>query len=606
MNDRCFTAVLVATGPLHLGSGEGGFATDLPLLRDARGWPYIPGTHIAGRLREIATRLAPALGWETCVVLEPGRVAAGGACRCEVCRVFGDRQPAEVGSGDDARASAVWCFDARPEKPDAVRAVVRDGVGIDRRTGASAAEAGALYDAEWFPAGTTFRLRVEIEHGADDLAERVLAVALSEWKAGRGRIGGGAARGGGAFELRGEAFRRADLASPDGLMAFLGTKTDPARADEVEGWLAGRVAEVRDATPAEPHAADRWPVGAVGSFASLSFELAFDGPLLVNDPAVALANAVSFAPVFAGNDWERPMLPGSSVRGVLRAQAERIARTVSARTAGGLAAFAAACAACDPFRTRAGDEHEVLRACSAVAEAKERKAGDDLDVDLYFDQEAKERCLACALFGSTRQGSRLWIADALHAGSPSFRLRDFVAIDRFTGGALDGAKFDALPLYSPVFRVELLLWEPAEWELGALALALRDLHDGLATLGAHGSRGFGRAKVREVALSIGRVGSRGPAFPAEGAPERGPRTSGVFAVDEWTGRDAVALAELAHRREWTKDFLAACGRARRDPSADPPLRDAYFGVTTEDGVRMEDLYPLTVNLDELEAAHAGS
>lgn len=602
MNDRCFTALLAATGPLHLGSGEIGIATDLPLLRDACGQPYIPGTHIAGRLREIATRLAPALGWESCVALDPARRAADKICGCKVCQVFGDRRPSEGKTENDARASTVWCFDARPDPPGGVRTVVRDGVGIDRRTGASAAEAGALYDAEWIPAGTTFRLRVEIEHGADELAERVLSVALSEWKAGRGRIGGGAARGGGAFELQGEQFHQADLSSGDGLMAFLMGEQGSARGDVVEKWLDRRVAEVRKAAPTEPVPAAEWPVGAVCSFASLSFDLAFDGPLLVNDPAVALANAVSFAPVFAGSDWERPVLPGSSVRGVLRAQAERIARTVSARTAGGLAEFAAACAACDPFRTREGDEGDALRACSAIAEARERTTRKEIP----FADEARERCLACELFGSTRQGSRLWIADASHAGSPSFRLRDFVAIDRFTGGALDGAKFDALPLYSPVFRVELLLWEPAEWELGALALALRDVHDGLATLGAHGSRGFGRAEVRRVTLDVGRIGDRGPGLPADDEPKREPRKSGVFAVGEWVGTDAVALAELAQRKGWAETFVERCSHPRREVSADPQARDAYFGVTTEDGVRMEDLYPLTVNLDELEAAYAGS
>jgi CRISPR/Cas system CMR subunit Cmr4 (Cas7 group RAMP superfamily) len=33
MNDRSFTARVVTTAPVHLGSGEVGLATDLPLLR---------------------------------------------------------------------------------------------------------------------------------------------------------------------------------------------------------------------------------------------------------------------------------------------------------------------------------------------------------------------------------------------------------------------------------------------------------------------------------------------------------------------------------------------------------------------------------------------
>jgi CRISPR/Cas system CSM-associated protein Csm3 (group 7 of RAMP superfamily) len=589
MNDRSFMADLVTTAPVHLGSGEGGLATDLPLLRDPRGCPYVPGTHVAGRLREIATRLAPALGWEACVALVPDRVKPDEPCGCQVCRVFGDRRPSEEANGDRARASLVWCFDALLDRESkGVRALVRDGVGIDRRTGASAAKAGALYDAEWIPAGTTFCLRVEIEHGADDLAEQVLALALSEWKEGRGRIGGGAARGGGAFELVDPRFSRADLSSADGLMAFL-------RADEPEkdaDWLERRVAELRR----DGGDANALPAGAVGSYARLSFELAFDGPLLVNDPPVALAHAVSFAPVFAGSDWEKPVLPGSSIRGLLRAQAERIARTVSARHAQGLAGFAASCAACDPFSSR--DATDALRACAAVADECERKTRTDLTPEV----EEASRCLGCALFGSTRQGSRLWIADAQLKGDARFRLRDFVAIDRFTGGALEGAKFDALPLYSPTFRVEMLLWEPAAWELGALALALRDVHDGLATLGAHGSRGFGRAAVQDVVLHVGRIGGRGPALPD--ASRLGP--SGVFQVDAWESPNAgpAELARLAAEAGWIGAFVGECTREKpRREIGEGSVRDSYFGVTTEDGHRMEDLYPLTVDLAALEVAH---
>jgi CRISPR/Cas system CSM-associated protein Csm3 (group 7 of RAMP superfamily) len=603
MNDRSFTAQLVTTAPVHLGSGETGLATDLPLLRDSGGCPYVPGTHIAGRLREIATRLAPALGWTTCVALDPECGEPGKPCNCKVCRVFGDRRPSdeesgrrpEEAKGDEAHASLVWCFDAPlDQKSKRVRALVRDGVGIDRRTGASAAKAGALYDAEWIPAGTTFRLRVEIEHGAEELAEQVLALALSEWNEGRGRIGGGAARGGGAFRLEEGRFRQANLATSDGLMAFLRAEEPAEDAD----WLERHVAKLRPASAGDGAAADPLPAGAVGSFARLSFDLAFDGPLLVNDPAVALAHAVSFAPVFVGSEWEKPVLPGSSVRGVLRAQVERIARTLSARKADGLAAFAAACAACDPFSRADGD---ALRSCADVADADERASEEVIPLK----KEPESRCLGCALFGSTRQGSRLWIADAELSGEARFRLRDFVAIDRFTGGALEGAKFDALPLYSPMFGVDMLLWEPAEWELGALALALRDLHDGLATLGAHGSRGFGRAEVRNVMLHVGRVGRRGPVLPDA---SRLAEPSGVFQVDAWrdsgAGAGAVDLARLAAQAAWTGEFVRACDRTESLRKIDPGrVHDSYFGVTTKDGHRMEDLYPLVVDLASLEVAH---
>jgi CRISPR/Cas system CSM-associated protein Csm3 (group 7 of RAMP superfamily) len=569
MNDRVFTARLVARSPLHVGSGDAGLATDLPLNRDAEGRWYVPGTQIAGRLREVATRLAPALGWDPCTALD-GPEARRSTCTCRVCSLLGSRgQKLEAGDPEPG-ASALWCFDAPLEGAGTGASLVRDGVGIDRRSGGPAADAGALYDAEWIPAGAAFGLRLELARGAPRDAEDTLALALSEWAAGRGRVGGGAARGGGAFELEAMSFRRAELDTADGLLDFLRAPSPRERGREEPAWLKERTETLRAVVA--PRAAGAGggtplPEAAVGHFAELSFELAFAGPVLVNDPAGALAHGVSFAPVVAGPGWTDPVLPGSSLRGVLRAQVERIARTVATHSGG--ADLAVRCPACDPFNRK---KESALRSCADLAEARE-KAG----------EEPPRECAACELFGSTRQGSRLWIEDSpLSNGPPTYRLRDFVAIDRFTGGALDGAKFDALPLYGARFRACLLLWNAKPCELGALALALRDLHDGLATLGAHGSKGFGRAAVEGVRLRVGRV--------RPGAPELAgmveAAASGIFQVREWGGTGtAEELVAAARAAGWVKAFVEACGQLRRPFLQGVKLTDAYSGGEAK------DLYP---------------
>ncbi len=564
MNDRAFTARLVARSPLHMGAGDAGLATDLPLNRDAEGRWYLPGTQVAGRLRETAARLAPALGWDPCTALD-GAAARRSTCTCRVCALFGSRgQKLEEGDPEPV-VSALWCFDAPLEGGGTRASLVRDGVGIDRRSGGPAAEAGALYDAEWIPAGTAFGLRLELARGAPPEAEETLALALSEWAAGRGRVGGGAARGGGALSLEARTFRRASLDSADGLLDFLRAPSTRERGEEEPGWLERRMEALHAAVaPRAAGGAGETPLpeAAAGHFAELSFELTFAGPVLVNDPAGALAHGVSFAPVVAGPGWTDPVLPGSSLRGVLRAQVERIARTLAAHSRG--ADVAVLCPACDPFDR---DEGSALRSCAELAEARE-KAG----------AEPPRDCAACALFGSTRQGSRLWIEDApLCNGPPTYRLRDFVAIDRFTGGALDGAKFDALPLYGARFGACLLLWNARPGELGALALALRDLHEGLATLGAHGSKGFGRAAVEGVRLRVGRVHGGAPELAGmEDAP-----ASGVFGVREWTGT-AAGLVEAARGAGWVGEFVRACAEVRRPFLEGAALADAGFGSEAED------------------------
>ncbi|HEU4884218.1 MAG TPA: RAMP superfamily CRISPR-associated protein, partial [Longimicrobium sp.] len=574
---------------------------------------YLPGTQIAGRLREVATRLAPALGWDPCVALERDRRKDGEGrplpCGCRVCSLFGDRRPPE---GEDAgaapaavvaRASRLWCFDAPLERAGQV--IVRDGVGIDRRTGTSAAQARALWDAEWIAAGARFTLRLELEHGASVDDEVVLALALSEWVEGRGRIGRGASRGGGAFTLEGGTFRRATLETVPDLLAFLHADALD-RGAVVEGWLDERLRALR-ADTSKAGFGHVLPAGATGSFVRICFDLCFRGPVLVNDPVAALAHGLSFAPVFAGSAWERPVLPGASLRGVLRAQVERIARTLAARQAAAspeaAAGFARLCAACSVFVTAAAEkenEHHALRSCAERAEAHGREDADPA--------EAEERCLGCTLFGSTRIGSRLRIADAElgDKAAPVFRLRDFVAIDRFTGGALEHAKFDALPLYDPVFRVSMELEAPdaSGWELGALALALRDLDDGLATVGAHGSRGFGRARVEGVELRLGRIGVRGPE-PLPDAVEVG--WSGVFRRVDRAPCDAAGLVSAAREAGWIDAFVTLCREVERREDVDPAtVQDDYFGRTLlaqPSPVGMEALYPLTVDLAELEEAH---
>jgi CRISPR-associated protein (TIGR03986 family) len=73
--------------------------------------------------------------------------------------------------------------------------------------------------------------------------------------------------------------------------------------------------------------------------------------------------------------------------------------------------------------------------------------------------------------------------------------QDFVAIDRFTGGAADGAKFDACYADRPTLKSRLTLdligLEPPD--IALLALGLRDVCEGKVTFGFGASKGYGEA-----------------------------------------------------------------------------------------------------------------
>ena len=98
--------------------------------------------------------------------------------------------------------------------------------------------------------------------------------------------------------------------------------------------------------------------------------------------------------------------------------------------------------------------------------------------------------------------SRVWVEERLVKGV-KLQWQDRVAIDRFTGGSLEGALFNEKPAYPlsikelakeqnrPNLRLRLTLEEPDKAEIGLLILTLRDFWHGYATLGGETSNGRG-------------------------------------------------------------------------------------------------------------------
>ncbi|MBN9119965.1 MAG: TIGR03986 family CRISPR-associated RAMP protein [Planctomycetes bacterium] len=207
------------------------------------------------------------------------------------------------------------------------------------------------------------------------------------------------------------------------------------------------------AAPAELPA----PTGGV-NHRTIDLTLKFRGPFLVNDASRARADDAPednttphFVPLRRADGG--PWLPASSFRGALRARAEFLLRSADENATG------------DP-------NWAVPRELGRI-----------------------ER-----LFGTTRLASRLTI-DEFEVSDPGAPGRqDFVAIDRFTGGAADGALFTAEHVVRPAFKTRLTIdldgtkdgIKPED--LGLLAAALRDVCTGAVTFGFGGSKGYGEVR----------------------------------------------------------------------------------------------------------------
>jgi CRISPR/Cas system CSM-associated protein Csm3 (group 7 of RAMP superfamily) len=558
---RVIIGLLVARTAVHIGAGEASDTTDALIRRDGTGQPLIPGTAIAGSLRALLTRLAPRLGSGICQALQ----GDSASCNCGVCHLFGDINPTDEG---EAQASHLLVFDA--SLCSDIPTVIRDGVGIDRASSAAARAAAAKFDLEVLGAGAAFELRMELR-GGNEQDECLLAAALAEWTEGRAWLGGRAVRGLGAFDLQDLRCVERDLDQADQLVAFLRSDEPWHGAQEVSDWLQTRLGQIEVSSVGAPAAARRW--------ISVEFTLQAEGPLLTNDITASVVSGFDHAPLTATvGDAAQPVLPGAGLRGVLRSHAERIARTLATLSAGDESEFLPKCSACDPLARRSEQEPEpALESCDSLLKGQ---------VQVGKETSADQLCLACRLFGSARRGSRLIVEDARFVGDrPVLKMLDFLAIDRFTGGGADGLKFDALALWKPTFRVRLHLDNPEPWELGWLALVLRDLREGWLNVGYGAAKGFGRVHIADDnwKLQLGFLGNDGLGLPATAI-------SGVYQVAELN--ETTKASWLAQAQEWVRSFNEAVigtGSVKPRWNELPIPKDTYFGQP------VERLYPKEVN-----------
>jgi len=444
MREYRFLGTFELATPLLLGAGEPADLADSAVWRHASGAAVVPGTSLAGAFRAHLERLTGA----DCKVAEgpPARLSGREpACGCRICRLFGNVRP---GIDLSAHASVLVFLDAVVEGA-AVRIV--DGVAIDR--GRRAASDARRFDFEEVVPGAQIAVDVRGSAlGEDEIAW--VGAAFRALGSGRIALGGRVAQGFGRLEARNLSLRWRDTERPDHLVAA--------------------VLEIGDSEAAWPEIVEPFPGQGMeepGGW-EVRFQLLTPTPstFLVADPLESVRSGFDRAP---RGGVAVPELPATSLRGGLRSAAERILRTLDPE------------AACDPTR-------------SSSCAAREREAASR--------SQAFDRCLACRVFGNEKWASWVRLEVRPIAAGGRGRPFDHVAIDRFTGGASRGRKFDALAATSAEYDVRLsaqgLPAADRSWVTGLVALALGDLHHGRVPLGHGSARGHGWFLLKEI-----------PAFP---------------------------------------------------------------------------------------------
>lgn len=170
-------------------------------------------------------------------------------------------------------------------------------------------------------------------------------------------------------------------------------------------------------------------------------------------------------------------LPGSSLKGVLRAHCERIVRTVDGGNGRGSKG------ACDPL--------DESHSCSKRLHTEKATGA----------RAYRDSCFICQLFGNQSLAGRLRTSDAYPVGPVRTEQRDGVAIDRVFGAVAFGP-FQFETVSNGVFRTTLTLRNFTVAQLGLLGLALRDLQRGQVGVGFGKSRGLGRVTATFEQLVI--------------------------------------------------------------------------------------------------------
>ncbi len=412
---------LVLESACHLGNGDEGSHVDLPLLLDrAQGLPLLPGTSLAGALRSYA-----------CDRLHGYCVHEGDEGdqheSASVSRLFGGRR-----GDEDGGQSPLIVFDSLAE---GAVVEIRDGVALDAARGTAAEH--LKYDQEVLPAGTRFPVRLELvvtdpSREAEDLD--LLALALSGFQDGDIPIGARRTRGFGACRISCWQIKRFDLSNREGWMAWLGSDhLAPLAGTPTSNDI---VSALRTPTQASPRVSpDR------RDQIRIEVQLRFEGGLLVRSPGHE-ATAADAGHLHSGG---HPVLPGTSLGGVLRARALRIARLVRA--------------------TRGDADRWVER--------------------LFGPRLADDRSRRLQPRASRLRTSERRVHDAR-----SLRVAR-IRVDRFTSGVVDAGLFDEEPTYRGRTDVTLVLRSPEPGELGLLLLVLKDLLAGDLPLGGSGSVGRG-------------------------------------------------------------------------------------------------------------------
>ena len=427
--------VLELKTPLAIGSGNKNIKTDSVVAKDVNGLPYIPGTTLAGLIRHALPEgeVQRQMGWQEKEGGEGSRLII-----TEAKLLSADGTPID---GLSSRQDAITRLCR--ELP------IRQHVRINSQ---GTALEGGKFDEEIVPKGTRFCFECELlcEEKCDDLMDKVIAILQTN----DFRIGSGSRSGFGQIAVIKVWRKLLDLTKPEELALYLqkSSSLTPLWSgfEEVPTQVLSSNSYIRYQLHLQP--TDFMFFGS--GFGDERSDMTF-----VREPMIE----------WNGNQahiLEREqvvLIPAASVKGAL---AHRTAYHYNKLE--GFFADKKPIEELEDYGGKGKEAVKILFGSEGNSEGKDKRRG-----LILFSDFIKER-----------------------KKSSEAKVLNHVKIDRFTGGAMDGALFSEEVLYASgeSFDMDLLLHKQeteGEHVIPAFEAALIDLCKGFLPLGGGVNKGFG-------------------------------------------------------------------------------------------------------------------
>ena len=448
---RYFARVVIEfVTPLHIGTGFDDDVSDAAVVRDANGFPAIPGSSLAGAVRAAYTRLHPKEETDELFGFQREDSGQGSRLRFSWGSIHDSRNNPVIGLQPDERLDD-------PLLQNTLQLPVRDHVRLNHR---GTADDRGKFDERVVPAGHRFTFTLELVGGADH--ETVWKSLLQILCDPALRLGGKSRRGLGAFRIVSCHQSGFDLASREAFDRYcrLTPKSDPNTSGLKDVTLFTTSQTLSATLKIIPEG--YWMFGGGTDE---------DGNA---DMAPVTENRIVWEP--NGSPRQHFLIPGSSIKGA-----------IAHRTAFHYNALKGEFADLIPIDKSSPANIEALTSRNlAILEL----FGSAKDTGDSQDSQNKR--------GHENKRGHVMIDDLLLAKNSPGRLLHHVSIDRFTGGALPGALFSEKPFWKgEAIRLTIFIAEPEKASPAdpnirkALALALADLAEGRLPLGAGSGRGLG-------------------------------------------------------------------------------------------------------------------